>query len=311
MGDMLGVKGLIVNFVVRRVKKLVPAMVAARPCRLQCRAEGRRRPAAQAGQGRRPRTSRSCNIPAARPASRRARRSPSQRARQCRAAERSGWRTPTRSGRRPANQVFICALPLYHIFALTVNALMGMQQGAVNVLIPNPRDIPGFVKELAKYKFHIFPGLNTLFNALLNNEDFRKLDFSQLVLSLGGGMAIQRGVAERWKKVDRQQHHRGIRPLGDLAGGDRQQGQRHRIHRHDRPAAAVDRHLDPRRRRQRAAAGRGRRDLHPRPAGDGRLLEPAGRDRQGDDAGRLLQIRRHGLHGRARVTPRSSTARRT
>ena len=78
---------------------------------------------------------------------------------------------------------------------------MGMQQGAQNVLIPNPRDIPGFVKELSKYKFHIFPGLNTLFNALLNNEDFRKLDFSELILSLGGGMAVQRGVAERWQKV--------------------------------------------------------------------------------------------------------------
>jgi long-chain acyl-CoA synthetase len=102
---------------------------------------------------------------------------------------------------KPANQVFICALPLYHIFALTVNAMMGMQQGAVNVLIPNPRDIPGFVKELAKHRLHIFPGLNTLFNALLNNEDFRKLDFSELVLALGGGMAIQKGVADRWKQV--------------------------------------------------------------------------------------------------------------
>ena len=77
---------------------------------------------------------------------------------------------------RPANLIFICALPLYHIFALTVNALMGMQMGARNVLIPNPRDIPGFVKELAKYRFHKLPGLNTLFNALLNNEDFRKLE---------------------------------------------------------------------------------------------------------------------------------------
>ncbi len=102
---------------------------------------------------------------------------------------------------KPASPVYICALPLYHIFALTVNALMGMYQGAENVLIPNPRDIPGFVKELQKVKFHIFPGLNTLFNALLNNEDFRKLDFRQVVLTLGGGMAVQKGVAERWKKL--------------------------------------------------------------------------------------------------------------
>ena len=102
---------------------------------------------------------------------------------------------------KPAHPNFICALPLYHIFALTVNALMGMQQGAQNVLIPNPRDIPGFVKELAKYPMHIFPGLNTLFNALLNNEDFRKLDFKPLILTLGGGMAVQKGVAERWKAL--------------------------------------------------------------------------------------------------------------
>ncbi|TPJ82806.1 long-chain fatty acid--CoA ligase [Mesorhizobium sp. B2-6-2] len=102
---------------------------------------------------------------------------------------------------KPAHLNFICALPLYHIFALTVNALMGMQQGAQNVLIPNPRDIPGFVKELAKYPMHIFPGLNTLFNALLNNEEFRKLDFKPLILTLGGGMAVQRGVAERWKAL--------------------------------------------------------------------------------------------------------------
>jgi long-chain acyl-CoA synthetase len=102
---------------------------------------------------------------------------------------------------KPGHSNFICALPLYHIFALTVNALMGMQQGARNVLIPNPRDIPGFVKELGKYPIHIFPGLNTLFNALLNNEDFRKLDFKPLILTLGGGMAVQRGVAERWKAL--------------------------------------------------------------------------------------------------------------
>ncbi len=102
---------------------------------------------------------------------------------------------------RPQDLTFICALPLYHIFALTVNAMMGMEQGALNVLIPNPRDIPGFVKELQKHKMHIFPGLNTLFNGLLNNEDFRKLDFKGLILSLGGGMAVQKPVADRWLSV--------------------------------------------------------------------------------------------------------------
>ena len=68
---------------------------------------------------------------------------------------------------RPEVLVYVCALPLYHIFALTVNALMGMSQGAHNILIPNPRDIPGFVKELQKFEFHVFPGLNTLFNGRL------------------------------------------------------------------------------------------------------------------------------------------------
>jgi long-chain acyl-CoA synthetase len=101
----------------------------------------------------------------------------------------------------PEVLVYVCALPLYHIFALTVNALMGMSQGAHNILIPNPRDIPGFVKELGKYEFHVFPGLNTLFNALLNNEDFQKLNFKPLLLTLGGGMAVQRPVAERWKQL--------------------------------------------------------------------------------------------------------------
>jgi long-chain acyl-CoA synthetase len=74
-------------------------------------------------------------------------------------------------------------------------------QGAHNILIPNPRDIPAFVKELRKYPVNVFPGLNTLFSALLNNEDFRKLDFKPLLLTFGGGMAVQRPVAERWKKL--------------------------------------------------------------------------------------------------------------
>ncbi|WP_336055734.1 long-chain-fatty-acid--CoA ligase [Nitratireductor sp. CH_MIT9313-5] len=102
---------------------------------------------------------------------------------------------------RPDRSIYICALPLYHIYALTVNALMGVKLGAENVLIPNPRDIPGFVKELKNYKFNVFPGLNTLFNALLNNEDFQKLDFSSLKLTFGGGMAVQKAVAERWMKL--------------------------------------------------------------------------------------------------------------
>ncbi|MFK3666400.1 long-chain fatty acid--CoA ligase [Ochrobactrum teleogrylli] len=99
---------------------------------------------------------------------------------------------------RPKALNYVCALPLYHIFALTVNAMLGMKLGARNILIPNPRDISGFVKELKKYPFHIFPGLNTLFNGLMNNPDFQTLDFKPMILTLGGGMAVQRPVAERW-----------------------------------------------------------------------------------------------------------------
>ncbi len=118
------------------------------------------------------------------------------------AAQINLWQNALNHGKGPGEQlVYICALPLYHIFALTVNAIMGMDQGATNVLIPNPRDIPGFVKELGNWQFNVFPGLNTLFNALLNDDDFKQLDFSHLQLTLGGGMAVQQPVAERWKKL--------------------------------------------------------------------------------------------------------------
>ncbi|MBL4759212.1 MAG: long-chain-fatty-acid--CoA ligase [Rhizobiales bacterium] len=117
-------------------------------------------------------------------------------------AQNDEWMNPLNNGTGlPEGAIYICALPLYHIFALTINAIMGMQTGAHNVLIPNPRDIPGFVKELKNWKFNVFPGLNTLFNALMANEDFRKLDFSGLMLTFGGGMAVQKPVAEAWKEL--------------------------------------------------------------------------------------------------------------
>ncbi|ESX10838.1 MULTISPECIES: long-chain fatty acid--CoA ligase [unclassified Mesorhizobium] len=200
MGDMLGLKGTIVNLVVRRVKKMVPAW--SLPGHVKFNA------AVKAGAG-----------IAFKPAK--------MEASDVAFLQYTGGTTGISKGAvllhsnvlsnvaqntlwlqdayaikpKPAHLNFICALPLYHIFALTVNALMGMQQGAQNVLVPNPRDIPGFVKELQKYPMHIFPGLNTLFNALLNNEDFRKLDFKPLIMTLGGGMAVQKGVAERWKAL--------------------------------------------------------------------------------------------------------------
>ncbi len=98
-------------------------------------------------------------------------------------------------------EVIITALPLYHIFSLTANCLTYMKIGGHNVLITNPRDLKTFVKELAKVKFTAITGVNTLFNALLNAEGFAQLDFSSLKLTLGGGMAVQRAVAERWKQV--------------------------------------------------------------------------------------------------------------
>jgi long-chain acyl-CoA synthetase len=95
----------------------------------------------------------------------------------------------------------VTALPLYHIFALTVNCLLFLHKGSKNLLITNPRDIPAFVGELRKYPFTVLTGVNTLFNALVNNEEFTQLDFSGLKLSIGGGMAVQRAVADKWQNL--------------------------------------------------------------------------------------------------------------
>ena len=102
---------------------------------------------------------------------------------------------------KPGEETIITALPLYHIFSLTANGLTFMSLGGLNWLITNPRDMPGFVKELGKVRFTALTGVNTLFNGLLNTPGFDKLDFSSLHLTLGGGMAVQRAVAERWKKT--------------------------------------------------------------------------------------------------------------
>ncbi|QND66998.1 long-chain fatty acid--CoA ligase [Mesorhizobium loti] len=201
MGDMLGgLKGTIVNFVVRRVKKMVPAWSLPGHVKfnaaLKAGAGATFKPAKVAADdvaflqytGGTTGVSKGATLLHSNVLAN--------------VVQNAQWMEDAYTIKpKPAHPNFICALPLYHIFALTVNALMGMQQGARNVLIPNPRDIPGFVKELQKYPVHIFPGLNTLFNALLNNEDFRKLDFKPLILTLGGGMAVQKGVAERWKAL--------------------------------------------------------------------------------------------------------------
>lgn len=110
----------------------------------------------------------------------------------------SAWMKPKLKERE---EIVITALPLYHIFALTVNCLSMMKIGAYNVLITNPRDTPAFCKDMSKHKFTVFLGVNTLFNGLLNQEAFRKLDFSKLKVSVGGGMAVQKAVAQKWESV--------------------------------------------------------------------------------------------------------------
>ncbi|TGU99342.1 long-chain fatty acid--CoA ligase [Mesorhizobium sp. M00.F.Ca.ET.151.01.1.1] len=201
MGDLLGgLKGSIVNLVVRRVKKMVPAW--SLPSHVKFNA------ALKAGRGMafKPATVAASDVAflqytgGTTGISKGATLSHSNVL--ANVAQNALWLQDAYTVKpKPAHLNLVCALPLYHIFALTVNALMGMQMGGQNILIPNPRDIPGFVKEMGKYPIHIFPGLNTLFNALLNNEDFRKLDFKPLLLTLGGGMAVQKGVAERWKAL--------------------------------------------------------------------------------------------------------------
>jgi long-chain acyl-CoA synthetase len=201
MGDMLGfVKGLLVNFVVRNVKKMVPEFTLPGAVRWnEVLADGLKMSLKQVEVGHddvaflqytggttgvsKGATLTHRNIIA-------------------NMLQAEAWYQPALSKLKPGEfPVTVTALPLYHIFALTVCAMMSMRTGGKCLLIANPRDIPGFVKELQKNRFHVFPAVNTLFNGLLNNEDFRKLDFSRLILSAGGGMAVQQAVADRWLKA--------------------------------------------------------------------------------------------------------------
>jgi long-chain acyl-CoA synthetase len=116
--------------------------------------------------------------------------------------QNEAWAQPRLKTLAPnAPLTIVCALPLYHIFALTACAMLGMRMGAMNILIPNPRDIGGFIKELSKYKFNMLPAVNTLYNALVNHPEFSKLDFSGVVICNGGGMAVQQAVNDKWLKV--------------------------------------------------------------------------------------------------------------
>ncbi|AYG57982.1 long-chain-fatty-acid--CoA ligase [Rhizobium jaguaris] len=199
LGEMLGLKGHIVNFIVRKVKKLVPAWSIPGHRRFMAVLdEGARLPLKPADltssdiaflqyTGGTTGIAKGAILTHANLLANQ--------------LQLLLWLSAAYSNKtRPETLTFVCALPLYHIFALTVNSLMGMSLGGHNVLIANPRDIPAFVKELGKYKFDLFPGLNTLFNALMNNVEFAKLDLSG-TWTLAGGMAVQRPVAERWQKM--------------------------------------------------------------------------------------------------------------
>ena len=196
IGELLGFKGIVVDLVLRRVKKMIPAWSIPEAVRLaDALAAGR------TGKLERPALAHDDiaflqytggttgvakgavllhrNIVA-------------------NLLQARAWLRPFLSSER---EIVITPLPLYHIFSLTANCLTFMTLGGENILIPNPRDIPGFVKEMGNYKFTAFTGVNTLFNALINNPEFGKLDFSSLRMTLGGGLAVQEAVAVKWKEV--------------------------------------------------------------------------------------------------------------
>jgi long-chain acyl-CoA synthetase len=201
MGDLLGgVKGSIVNFVVRNIKKMVPSFSLPHAVRFnQVIAKGARmtlRPVELGHDdiaflqytGGTTGLSKGAML--------------SHRNLIANLMQNEVWLQPAMDKAPKVEALtFVCALPLYHIFALTICCLMGSRLGGMNILIPNPRDIPGLVKELGKYKFNMLPAVNTLYNGLLNNPDFAKLDFSALKLCNGGGMAVQKAVNDRWRKV--------------------------------------------------------------------------------------------------------------
>jgi long-chain acyl-CoA synthetase len=200
MGDLLGLKGVIVNLVVRRLKKMVPAYSLPGAVAFN--------DAVAAGRGKR------FEKPTITPddvaflqytggttgVSKGA--TLLHRNVVANMLQNDAWLQPALARPPHVDQLLIvCALPLYHIFALTCCFLLAVRAGGANLLIPNPRDIAGFIKELMKYQVNSFPAVNTLYNGLLHHPDFKKIDFSKLKISNGGGMAVQRPVAEQWKKI--------------------------------------------------------------------------------------------------------------
>ncbi|PJJ20220.1 long-chain acyl-CoA synthetase [Janthinobacterium sp. OK676] len=200
MGEMLGgLKGMIVNFVVRNVKKMVPAYSLPNAMRFkQALALGSRMkltpvelsvndPAFLQYTGGTTGVSKGATL--------------SHRNVIANVLQSEAWSGAALDQNSQEQMIVVCALPLYHIFALTACAMWGTRVGALNILIPNPRDIPGLIKELGKYKFNLLPAVNTLYNALVNHPDFAKLDFSGLKIANGGGMAVQQAVNDKWLQV--------------------------------------------------------------------------------------------------------------
>lgn len=197
MGDLMGVKGTLVNFVVRRVKKMVPAWTLPGHVKFNTAiAEGGRHDFKTVQQGpddvaflqytggttgvAKGATLLHRNLIA-------------------NVLQSEIWLDPVRANRTDIDQfITVVALPLYHVFALTVCGLLTIRTGGLGVLIPNPRDIPGMIKALEGYPITTIPAVNTLYNAMLNSPDFHKLDFSKLIAANGGGMAVQEAVAKRW-----------------------------------------------------------------------------------------------------------------
>jgi long-chain acyl-CoA synthetase len=200
MGDLLGLKGLIVNLVIRRIKKMVPAyhlpdavgfndaVAAGRGMKFTKPSLTREDVAFLQYTGGTTGVSKGATL--------------LHRNILANVLQNDAWLQPALKKPPHIDQLFIvCALPLYHIFALTACYLLGVRAGGTNLLIPNPRDMAGFVKELMKYQVSFFPAVNTLYNGLLHTPGFDKVDFSKLKVSNGGGMATQKPVAEAWLKI--------------------------------------------------------------------------------------------------------------
>jgi long-chain acyl-CoA synthetase len=200
IGEMLGLKGVIFNLLVRKVKKMVPAyslpgavsfsdaLAAGRALKFNKPKIGPDDVAFLQYTGGTTGVSKGATL--------------RHRNILANVLQNDAWLQPALAIPPHVDQLFVvCALPLYHIFALTACYLLAVRAGGVNLLIPNPRDIAGFVKELRKYQVNSFPAVNTLYNGLMHHPDFRKIDFSKLKISNGGGMAVQRPVAEKWRQI--------------------------------------------------------------------------------------------------------------